>query len=94
VDAPRATRLAVRVAAVGYITSCREPGHRSVVTLELTTTGNHRASQAAACRDQEPARILGQLCPADGRRVTTTLRHLAEAPGEGQGEISPVLVTR
>jgi hypothetical protein len=63
-----------------------------VVTLELTATGQHLVSQAAAWREQELARILGQLPPAGRRQVTTALRQLVEAAGEGYGTISRGLV--
>ena len=91
-DASTVTRLADRLAAAGHITRGREPGHRSVVTLELTATGQHLVSQAAAWREQELARILRQLPPAGRRQVTTALRQLVEAAGEGYGTISRRLI--
>ena len=91
-DASTVTRLADRLAAAGHIARGREPGHRSVVTLELTATGQHLVSQAAAWREQELARILRQLPPAGRRQVTTALRQLVEAAGEGYGTISRGLV--
>ena len=88
-DASTVTRLADRLTAAGHITRGREPGHRSVVTLELTATGQHLVSQAAAWREQELARILRQLPPAGRRQVTTMLRQLVEAAGEGYGTNLP-----
>ena len=78
------------LAAADCITRGREPGHHSV-SVELTATGQHLASQAAE-REQELARILRQLSPAGRRQVTTTPRQLAEAVGEGRGKVSPTLV--
>ena len=81
-----------RRTAAGHISRGREPGHRSVVTLELTATGQHLVSQAATWREQELARILRRLPPAGRRQVTTALRQLVEAAGEGYGTISRGLV--
>ena len=69
-----------------------EPGHRSVVTLELTATGRGLVSQVTAWREQELARILGQLPPAGRVQVTAALRQLVDAAGEGYGTISRSLV--
>ena len=66
-DASTVTRLADRLAASGHITWGRDPGHRSVVTLELTATGQHLVSQAAAWPEQELARILRSRPRAAGR---------------------------
>jgi len=91
-EASTVTRLADRLVAAGHVIRGSDPGHRSVVTLELTATGRRLVSQVAEWREQELARILGQL-PAVGRvQVTTALRQLVDAAGEGYGTISRSLV--
>ncbi|MGI8451936.1 MAG: hypothetical protein ACR2MP_33090 [Streptosporangiaceae bacterium] len=62
------------------------------MTLELTATGQHLVSQVTAWREQELARILRRLPPADRRQAVTTLRQLAEAAGGGYGMNSRSLV--
>jgi len=91
-EASTVTRLADRLVAAGHVTRGTEPGHRGVVTLELTATGEHLVSEVAAWRQQELARILCQLPPAGRIQVTTALRQLVEAAGEGYGLISRSLV--
>ena len=90
-EASTVTRLAGAVGA-GDVIRGREPGHRGVVTLELTAAGQDLVSQVAAWRERELARILRQLPPAGRVQVTTALRQLVEAAGEGYGTISRGLV--
>ena len=91
-EASTVTRLAGRLVAAGHVTSGSEPGHRGVVTLGLTASGQHLVSQVAAWRQQELGRIIQQLPPAGRMQVTTALRQLVEAAGEGYGTISRSLV--
>jgi DNA-binding MarR family transcriptional regulator len=91
-EASTVTRLASRLVAAGHVTRGSEKGHRGVVTLELTATGQQLVSQVAAWRQQELARILQQLPPAERGQVTAALRRLVEAAGEGYGMISRSLV--
>ena len=91
-EASTVTRLAGRLVAAGHVTRGSEPGHRSVVTLELTVTGQDLVSRVAAWREQELARILHQLPPAGRVQLTTALRQLVHAAGEGYGTISRSLV--
>lgn len=91
-EASTVTRLADRLVAAGHVTRGSEPGHRGVVTLELTATGQHLVSLVAAWRDQELARILQQIPSAKRVQVTGALRQLVEAAGEGYGLISRSLV--
>jgi DNA-binding MarR family transcriptional regulator len=91
-EASTVTRLADRLVAAGHVTRGSEAGHRSVVTLELTNTGQVLVEQVAAWRERELARILGQLAPADRERLTIALRQLVAAAGEGYGTISRSLV--
>lgn len=91
-EASTVTRLADRLVAAGHVTRGSEPGHRGVVTLELTATGQHLVSLVASWREQELARILQQLPSAKRVQVTNALRQLVEAAGEGYGLISRSLV--
>jgi DNA-binding MarR family transcriptional regulator len=91
-EASTVTRLADRLVAAGHVTRGNEPGHRGVVTLELTATGQQLVSRVAAWRQQELARIVQQLAPAGRVQVSTALRQLVVAAGEGYGLISRSLV--
>jgi DNA-binding MarR family transcriptional regulator len=86
-DASTVTRLADRLAAAGHVRRGSDPGHRGVVTLELTASGRRRAAQAAGWRQRELARVLGRLAPDDRAAVIGALRLLVEAAGEGHGVI-------
>jgi DNA-binding MarR family transcriptional regulator len=91
-EASTVTRLADRLVAAGHVVRGTEAGHRSVVTLELTATGQYLVRRVAAWRQQELARILGEI-PADDRsQVVSALRRLVEVAGEGYGTVphSPV----
>jgi DNA-binding MarR family transcriptional regulator len=91
-EASTITRLADRLVGAGYVTRGSEPGHRGVVTLELTAPGRLLVTRVAAWRQQELARILTRL-PAEQREgVTAALRHLVAAAGEGYGIASRTLV--
>ena len=91
-EASTVTRLADRMVAAGYVSRGGEPGHRGVVTLELTASGQDLVGQVAAWREQELARIYRQLPPAGQAQVTRALRQLVDAAGEGYGTISRGLV--
>jgi DNA-binding MarR family transcriptional regulator len=91
-EASTVTRLADRMVAAGYVSRGGEPGHRGVVTLELTDSGRDLVGQVAAWREKELARIFRQLPPAGQAQVTRALRQLVEAAGEGYGTISGGLV--
>jgi DNA-binding MarR family transcriptional regulator len=91
-EASTVTRLADRLVAAGHVTRGAEPGHRGVVTLELTASGQQLVSQVAAWREQELARILQQIPPAKRIQLTDALRQLVDAAGEGYGLISRSLV--
>jgi DNA-binding MarR family transcriptional regulator len=91
-EASTVTRLADRMVAAGHVTRGREQGHRGVVTLELTASGEDLVRQVAVWREQELARIFHQLPPAAHAQVTTALRQLVDAAGEGYGTISRGLV--
>ncbi len=84
-DASSVTRLADRLVAVGYVTRGSDPGHRSVVTLQLTPEGKHLVAQVESWRQAELTRIISRLTPRDRILVTTTLRQIVDAAGEGYG---------
>jgi hypothetical protein len=58
-----------------------------VVTLALTVSGRRIVRAAAAARQDELAAIIGRLPPADRAGLTTTLRQLVAAAGEGNGTV-------
>jgi DNA-binding MarR family transcriptional regulator len=91
-EASTVTRLADRMVAAGHVRRGSDPGHRGVVTLELTTSGRRLVARAAAWRRGELAHILGRLSPEDRVAVTGALRLLVEAAGEGHGVIPRPLV--
>lgn len=91
-EASTVTRLADRMVAAGHVARGSEPGHRGVVTLELTASGHELVRQVAAWREQELTRILRQLPPSSRAQLTAVLRQLVEAAGEGYGNISHTLV--
>lgn len=91
-EASTVTRLAGRMVAAGHVRRGSDPGHRGVVTLELTATGRRLVARAAVWRRRELARILGRLSPEDRAAVTGALRLLVEAAGEGHGVIPRPLV--
>jgi DNA-binding MarR family transcriptional regulator len=91
-EASTVTRLADRLVTAGHVVRGSEPGHRGVVTLELTGTGQLLVDQVAAWRQQELARMLALLPPADRMRLTSALRQLVAVAGEGYGTISRSLV--
>lgn len=84
-DASSVTRLADRLVARGYVARGSDPRNRSVVTLELTLVGQDLVSQVGDWRQAELARIIGRLTPRDRTLVTTTMRQLIDAAGEGYG---------
>lgn len=84
-DASSVTRFADRMVAAGYVTRGRDPRHRSVVTLQLTSDGKHLVNQVESWRRTALTRMMRQLTPRDRTLATTTLRQLVEAAGEGYG---------
>ena len=92
-DASTVTRLADRLAAAGHVTRGSEPGHRNVVTLELTASQASSWSARSLPGGSRSWRGSSGGFPPDGRRqVTTALRQLVDAAGEGYGTISRSLV--
>jgi len=91
-EASTVTRLADRMVTAGHVARGSEPGHRGVVTLELTASGQELVRQVATWREQELTRILRQLPAASRSQLTTVLGQLVKAAGEGYGNISHTLV--
>jgi DNA-binding MarR family transcriptional regulator len=87
-EASTVTRLADRLVASGHVARGSEEGHRGVVTLELTATGQHIVTRVAARREQELSRIATQLTAAERGRLSAALRQLVEAAGEGYGTMT------
>jgi DNA-binding MarR family transcriptional regulator len=84
-DTSTVTRLADRLVSAGHVTRGRDPRHRSVVILELTPSGQRLVSQVAARRGWELSRIVNMLPPGSRAVVTSALRQLVEAAGDGYG---------
>ena len=91
-EASTITRLADRLVSAGYVIRGSEPGHRGVVTLELTASGRQLVTKVADSRQDQLAVILDRLPAVHRARVTDTLRQLVVAAGEGYGVISRTLV--
>ena len=91
-EASTVTRLAARLVAAGYVRRGREAGHRSVVTLSLTPAGQDLVGRVVAWRERELARIMNKLTGASRVQLTSSLRLLVDAAGEGYGTISRTLV--
>ena len=59
--------------------------HRSVVTLELTGSGQRLVSAVSGWRQRELSRIVAALPPATQVQLTSVLGQLVTAAGEGYG---------
>jgi DNA-binding MarR family transcriptional regulator len=82
------TRLANRLVAAGHVARGSEPGHRGVVTLELTATGQHLVDLVSDWRREELSRIMSKLPAAERRQVASALQLLIDAAGAGYGTIA------
>jgi DNA-binding MarR family transcriptional regulator len=93
-DASTVTRLADRLVTAGHVARGRDPRHRSVVTLELTPSGQRLVSAVADWRQRELSRIVAGLPPATRAQLTSVLGQLTAAAGEGYGvaaePVSPI----
>jgi hypothetical protein len=63
-----------------------------VATVGLTVSGRDPVGREAGWRERDLARISGQFPPAGRAQVTSGLRQLLKAVGEGYGTISRTLV--
>jgi DNA-binding MarR family transcriptional regulator len=86
------TRLADRLVAAGFVVRGSEPGHRGVVTLELTASGKQLVGRAATWRQKELARMLGRLTAAEQAQVAEALRLLLAAAPDGYGIVSRPII--
>ncbi len=84
-DASTVTRLADRLVAAGHVQRGSDPRHRSVVTLELTSSGQGLVSAVSGWRQRELSRIVAALPPATRAQLTGVLGQLVTAAGEGYG---------
>ncbi len=84
-DASTVTRLADRLVAAGHVARGSDPRHRSVVTLELTPSGQNLVSAVSGWRQRELSRIVTALPPATRAELTSMLGQLVTAAGEGYG---------
>jgi DNA-binding MarR family transcriptional regulator len=84
-DASTVTRLADRLVTAGHVARGSDPRHRSVVTLELTPSGERLVSAVSQWRQQELSRIVAGLPPSARTQLTSVLGQLVAAAGEGYG---------
>ena len=84
-DASTVTRLADRLVAAGHVARGSDPRHRSVVTLELTPSGQDLVAAVSGWRHRELGRIVAELPPATRAQLTSVLGQLITAAGEGYG---------
>ena len=84
-DASTVTRLADRMVAAGHVIRGSDPAHRSVVTLELAASGQDLVARVAAARERELRRLLDALPPDSRQVITSALRQLVRAAGDGYG---------
>jgi len=93
-DASTVTRLADRLVTAGHVARGSDPRHRSVVTLELTPSGERLVSAVSQWRQRELSRIVAGLPPATRTQLTSVLDQLVASAGEGYGvaagPVSPV----
>jgi DNA-binding MarR family transcriptional regulator len=91
-EASTVTRLADRLVTTGHVRRGTEPGHRGVVTLELTAQGQLQVDRVATWRQQELARMVSLLSTADQTSLASALRLLLAAAPDGYGVVSRTLV--
>lgn len=84
-DASTVTRLADRLVAAGHVERGSDPRHRSVVTLELSPSGQSLVSAVSGWRQRELGRIVAALPPATRAQLTGLLGQLVTAAGDGCG---------
>ena len=84
-DASTVTRLADRLVTAGHVARGSDPRHRSVVTLELTPSGERLVSAVSQWRQRELSRIVAGLPSAARAQLTSVLGQLVASAGEGYG---------
>lgn len=90
-DASTVTRLADRLVGSGHVTRGSDPRHRSVVTLELTPSGEGLVCAVSRWRQRELSRIVAGLPPATRTQLTSVLAQLVASAGEGYGVAAEVV---
>jgi DNA-binding MarR family transcriptional regulator len=91
-DASTVTRLADRLVAAGHVDRGSDPRHRSVVTLELTPSGERLVSVVSGWRQRELSRIVAALPPGARGQLASILGQLVTAAGDGYGLVAgPVI---
>jgi DNA-binding MarR family transcriptional regulator len=84
-DASTVTRLADRLVTAGHVARGSDPRHRSVVTLELTPSGERLVAAVSQWRQRELSRIVAGLPPAARAQLTSVLGQLVASAGDGYG---------
>jgi DNA-binding MarR family transcriptional regulator len=90
-DASTVTRLADRLVSAGHVTRGSDPRHRSVVTLQLTPSGEGLVRAVSRWRQRELSRIVAGLPPATRTQLTSVLDQLVASAGEGYGVATEVV---
>ena len=89
IGASSVTRLADRLVAAGHLHRGQDPNNRSVVTLELTPSGQTLVDKVTSWRRTELSRILGQLGEADRASLAASLGWLHNAVRTSEPEKPP-----
>jgi DNA-binding MarR family transcriptional regulator len=84
-DASTVTRLADRLVSADHVSRGSDPRHRSVVTLELTPSGERLVAAVSQWRQRELSRIVAGLPPAARAQLTSVLGQLVASAGDGYG---------
>ncbi len=87
-DASTVTRLAGRLVTAGHVARGSDPRHRSVVTLELTPSGERLVSAVSQWRQRELSRIVAGLPAGVRAQLTSVLSQLVASAGEGYGGVA------
>ncbi|MBB3043811.1 MULTISPECIES: MarR family winged helix-turn-helix transcriptional regulator [Nocardioides] len=82
------TRLADRLHASGHLVRGADPGHRSVVTLELTDAGRRVVRQVTTQRRRSLSQALDRLEPAERAACAAALTKLHDLLAE-TGAVEP-----
>ncbi len=90
-DASTVTRLADRLVSAGHVTRGGDPRHRSVVTLQLTPSGEGLVRAVSRWRQRELSRIVAGLPPATRTQLTSVVDQLVASAGEGYGVAAEVV---
>ena len=81
-----------RLVAAGHVARGSDPRHRSVVTLELTPSGERLVSVVSGWRQRELSRIVATLPPAARSQLASILGELVTAAGDGYGLVAAPVI--